>query len=748
MAAGDAAHAREALGHLQPDALDPAQIQVLRAWFAACRGEDRAERRALEVLVELDPGNLAAWTRLAELVQQANDAAAAEYRRRKAELNTDRERYFSLFRQGHFGSRAIELARLAERLGRRFEARCFWDLVRRQDPSNPDSAAALARLAAPRPPAGPVAPSLASLAESQPGAAATRDAPPSVTDPPDPPLSIPYFVDRARESGLDAFVHDNGASPIRQLPEMASSGIALLDFDGDGWLDVYAVQGGPFPPRSGRAGPATSDRLYRNRGDGTFEDATESAGIASMPRGYGHAAAVGDFDNDGHPDLFITRWRSYALLRNRGDGTFEDATAAAGLSGERDWPTSSAFADLDGDGDLDLYVCHYGAWDPDHPQLCKHPSIEGYITCDPRTIEPRPDHVFRNEGGRFVDVTAESGMQERDGRGFGVVAADFDGDCRVDVFVANDTSANYLFHNLDRFRFEEIGAVAGVSANAAGGYQAGMGVAAGDLDGDGRLDLAVTNFYLESTSFFRNLGGNTFADQTAAIGLAGPSRQRLGFGIAFLDADNDGRPDLMTANGHVSDLRPLFPWAMRAQLLLGGADGRLTDVTDHAGPAFDRPHVGRGLAIGDLDNDGRLDAVMVAQNEPLVVFSNRAESCGHFITFGVQGIKSNRAGLGTRITISAAGRRQVAECVGGGSYASAGDPRVHFGLGSSRKVDFVEVRWPSGRVDRYESLAADIGYHLLEGDSQPGPLAGFRSGPLPVSWPRSSGSTQQRLEMH
>jgi hypothetical protein len=336
-----------------------------------------------------------------------------------------------------------------------------------------------------------------------------------------------------------------------------------------------------------------------------------------------------------------------------------------------------------------------------------------------------PDHVFRNDGGRFVDVTREAGLVEHDGRGLGVVAADLDEDGRTDLFVANDTTANNLFHNSGGFRFEEIGTAAGVAANAGGGYQAGMGIACGDLDGDGRLDLAVTNFYLESTSFFQNLGPHVFADRTTAIGLAAPSRHRLGFGIAFLDANNDGRLDLLTANGHISDLRPLIPLAMSMQLFLGGDGGRLTDVTERAGPPFEQLHVGRGLAIGDFDNDGRIDALMVAQNEPLVALHNQTEPRGHSVTFRLEGTKSNRDGVGARVSITAGGRRQVAQRIGGGSYASAADPRLHFGLGSSQRVQSVEVRWPSGRVDRYEDLGADTGYHLREGDARARPLAGF-----------------------
>ena len=490
---------------------------------------------------------------------------------------------------------------------------------------------------------------------------------------------------------------------------MASGGVGLIDYDGDGFLDVYCVQGGHFPPRGtafqavnedhgqdarappprgtafqavneghgqdaratpdhgqdARATPdhgladgtSPGDRLYRNRGNGTFEDVTSRSGIAAMPRGYGHGVAVADYDNDGRPDLFVTRWRSYALYRNRGDGTFEDATRAAGLDGVRDWPTSAAFADLDNDGDLDLYVCNYGEWDPEHPLICKDPSGTIVMTCDPRRIRSLPDHLFRNDRGRFVNVTDEAGIVDRDGRGFGVVAADLDDDGRVDLFVANDSTANFLFRNKGGFRFEEIGHESGVAANAGGGYQAGMGVACGDVDGDGRLDLAVTNFYGESTTLFLNLGQGLFADHTAAAGLAAPSRHRLGFGVAFLDADNDGRLDLMTANGHISDQRPMFPYAMTPQLFVGGADGRLSDVSAGAGPPFQRLFVGRGLAVGDLDNDGLPDALMIAQNEPIAFFRNRTRAPrGHFLVLHLEGTRSNRDAVGARVVVHAGGR--------------------------------------------------------------------------------------------
>ena len=375
---------------------------------------------------------------------------------------------------------------------------------------------------------------------------------------------IPTFVDEAAERGL-VFNFDNGRTEEHQLPETMAGGVAVLDFDGDGWLDVYALQGGPFPPRGPL--PPFGDRLFRNCGDGHFQDVTATSGLAALPGGYGHGVAVGDYDNDGRPDLFVTRWGSYALYHNLGGGRFQDATTQAGLGGYRDWPTSAAWADFDNDGDLDLYVCHYLKWDADKPALCEYPerSKPGYMYCDPLAFPGLADHVFRNDGGRFVDVTAEAGIVDRDGRGLGVVAADLDDDGKVDVFVANDLSANYFFRNLGGFRFSEQATEAGLAASAEGGSLAGMGIACGDLNGDGRLDLAVTNFLNQATTLYTNHGGGLFSDRSAAMGLAVATRQYFGFGLAALDANNDGWLDLVQANGHISDFGPSIAYAMRAQ---------------------------------------------------------------------------------------------------------------------------------------------------------------------------------------
>jgi tetratricopeptide (TPR) repeat protein len=720
LATEQVARVRRALAHLPAERFSPSRVEVLCAWLALHRHDVQTEQRALEQVIDDDPGYRPAWARLAVLAAQAGRAEqAGELRRHKAAIDVATQRYVDLYNMNRFADDAPELARLAETLGRRFEAIGFFTWITQRDRGDHASQAALARLQAEETRQVASGQTLAQLLAAE--LAQDSGQPLSVAELVDP--VTPQFRDDAQSAGL-SFVYENGESSIHQLPEFAGGGVGLIDYDGDGWLDVYLVQGGRFPPDP--AQPPRGDRLFRNRRDGTFEDVTDASGIGVMTQGYGQGVAVGDYDNDGHADLFVTRWRSYALYRNRGDGRFEDVTERAGLLGDRDWPTSAAFADFDNDGDVDLYVCHYVAWDAENPRICySFPPNQVVIGCNPREVDPRPDHIFRNDQGRFTDVTPAAGALEHQGRGLGVVAADFDDDGRVDIFVANDQSANYLYKNRGGFRFEETAEAAGVAANAEGGYQAGMGVACGDLDGDGRLDLAVTNFYGESTTFFRNLGRDAFADQTAHAGLAAPSRHRLGFGIAFLDVDNDGRLDLLTANGHVNDYRPSIPYTMPIQLMRGGADGRLRDVSDRAGPPFGALHLGRGLAAGDLDNDGRIDALVVVQNEPLVFLHNQTRP-GHYVTLALEGTVSNRDGVCARVVVVAGSVRRVAQRIGGGSYLSAGDPRLHFGLGNAQRIESLEVRWPSGRVDRYHDLPVDTGYLLREGAAKVKSLRGWR----------------------
>jgi tetratricopeptide (TPR) repeat protein len=721
---------RESLNHIPAELLTDVERLALRAWLAARLGNADAERVALEQLLSIvhDPW---AVDRLALLAWNSGQRdRARELRRCKAALDQAKDRYRLLMDESLVPDRFAELASLAERLGRRFEAFGWWTLRARLAPSDPSAVAAVARLG--KIPEGPRVAQEVTLADVM------SDIDPTLATDAARPHStrteiarvVPRFSDLAQEAGL-SFTYDNGRSPQRQIPETTAAGVALLDYDRDGLLDVYVVQGGVFPPDPGR--PNTGDRLFRNQGGGAFLDVSEQAGISKMKRGYGHGVSVGDIDNDGYPDLFITRWRSYALYRNRGNGSFEDITVAAGLGGERDWPTSAALADLDNDGDLDLYVCHYLVWDAENPTLCHRKTVsplservepgQMYNYCTPRLFPALADHLFRNDRGRFEDVTATAGIVDTNGRGLGVVAADLDFDGLIDLFVANDTTANYLWHNLGGMKFEETGVASGVACNADGAFQAGMGTACGDLNGDLLPDLLVTNFYGESTTFFRNLGSGIFSDQTAPVGLAAPSRFLLGFGIVLFDADNDGWLDLATANGHVNDDRPDYPYAMPAQLLTGGTSGRLSDVTQSAGEPWTIPRVARGLAVGDLDNDGRTDLVLISQMTPLAFFHNESAP-RHAISFQLEGTASNRDGVGAIITITARGRRRRAWRYGGGSYLSASDPRIHFGLGED-ELEHVEIRWPSGGVQRWEHLEPDRTYRLREGAPAPLPLAKF-----------------------
>jgi thioredoxin-like negative regulator of GroEL len=750
-AAEEDEEARRALRHLPSDRLMPSQLLSLRAWFARRAGAIKLEQRTLEELIARDRGAIWAMERLAELLLLAGRPAEAEkWRHIKGDQEKTQDWYvYHIFPKDRL-DHAPELARAAEKVGRMFEARCWWELAAIRPEWAGEAGDQIARLDsdAAQPATDVSVPTPASLVAQLDGLAPIVQ---SGQDP-RPGGAMPHFTNDAEAARL-RFTFDCSVRPARQMPEASSGGVALLDYDGDGWMDVFVVQGGPFPPpvQSTASSPDGGDRLFRNRRDGTFEDVSLCAGISSFPRGYGHGVAVGDIDNDGWPDLFITRWRSYALFRNRGNGTFEDVTAAWGLGGNCGWPTSAAFGDFDGDGNLDLYVCQYCEWDSEHPPSCYDQVRKSYGGCSPPDYPALPDRLYRNDGSRFVDISERAGITKADanGRGLGVLSADLDGDGRTDIFVANDQSAKYLFLNRGGSQFEEMGQVNGIAGNSTGDYQASMGVACGDVDGDGRLDLAVTNFYNEYTAFYRNLGDGIFADHTASVGLAVSTRYRLGFGIAFLDVNNDGRLDLVTANGHVDDFRPGVPYHMRPQLFTGSDDGRqLVDVSDRAGRPFQVPLLGRGLAVGDLDNDGRVDILIVSQGQPLSYFHNQTENGGHWLTLLLEGSSSNRDAVGARVKVVSGRHGQVGWRIGGGSYQSASDPRLHFGLGKNARVELVEVVWPSGKVDQFKNLSADTGHMLREGDRQPHRLEGFADGRAVAVGRRSSASTRHSPSQH
>jgi hypothetical protein len=517
----------------------------------------------------------------------------------------------------------------------------------------------------------------------------------------DRPNSI-ALRDVSAASGLD-FHFDCGSREHHDLPEIMGGGLGLIDYDGDGLLDVFFANGGPIAASPGRDDPPC--RLYRNLGDFHFRDVTSD--VNAPGPSYAMGVAVGDIDCDGRDDLLVTGWRGQRLYRNLG-GRFEDATEATGLASDL-WGTSAAFADLDSDGDLDLYVCNYVDFDPSTAPFCAAPDGRRDY-CGPADLPAQAHRLYRNDGGRFVDVSAALGDLRPQGRGLGVLIADLTGDHGPDIFVANDGSPCRLLANRGPWRFEEVGATAGVALDGQGQALAAMGVALGDLDGDGRADLVVGNLFGRTTVAFQALGDGRFRDASAELGLTAATRDVTGFGLGLADLDGDGRPDLTQANGHVLDRERLgVPFAMRPIVLHN--DGK--KLREIAGPWSPRRGLGRGLAIGDLNNDGRPDIVMASLDGPPLVLRN--ESPARWLTVELMG----RQAIGARAWATIGDRIEVREVVGGGSYLSASDRRLFFGLGTAGKLDRLTVRWPSGRVESWAGLGQARDVRLEEGSGRP-----------------------------
>ncbi len=532
--------------------------------------------------------------------------------------------------------------------------------------------------------------------------------------------AYPFEEVPSSKSGI-TWVHQSGMSAERYLPETMGAGCAFLDFDNDGWMDIYLVNSGKcdfYDP----AAPLRN-ALYKNNRDGTFADVTEKAGVGGV--GYGQAVAAGDYDGDGHTDLYVTGYGRSVLYHNNGDGTFTDVTAKAGVSAPG-WAASAVWFDYDNDGRLDLFVCRYVDFDKAKHHRCTAPKVPGLpdqaAYCNPRSYGPTASWLFHNNGdGTFTDVSQSSGIAERRGKSLGVVATDINNDGRLDLFVANDTVADFLFANRGNGRFEEIGESAGVAYSAEGRPRGGMGVDSADYNQDGWMDLFVTNLDREMFSMYRNNRDQTFDDDASRNGVGAATKLMSGWGLKFFDYDNDGNLDLFLVNGEPDDqvARAEPRVSYREPLMLFKNTGAgFKNISSDAGPVFARQMASRGLALGDFDNDGAVDVLISNNNEPPLLLRNTANE-NHWLGVKLVGKKANIDAIGARVTYQSGDLKRSRMKVGGGSYLSSHDPRMVLGIGKRTKVDWLEITWPqpSGLRQRFTDLPIDRYITIREGDT-------------------------------
>ena len=530
--------------------------------------------------------------------------------------------------------------------------------------------------------------------------------PPAPSSPP-----LPTFADVAAQAGI-RFQHLNGSPEKNYIFEAKGGGVCLLDYEGDGRLDIYFVNGNTL--EDVRRGVTHPSALYRANGDGTYADVTTAAGVAG--RGWGMGCTVGDYDNDGLPDIYVLGVNGNVLYRNTPDHRFEDATVKAGLEGGR-WSTSAAFFDYDRDGDLDLYVANNIQVDTRKTPLsfpgpdCNYRGTR--VMCGPRGLPGALDAFYRNNGdGTFTDVTAAAGLLEEHPRyGLGVAVGDYDNDGWPDIYVANDSTPSYLYRNRRNGTFEEVALLAGVAVSDDGMEQAGMGTDFGDYDNDGWLDLTKSNFAFENTNLYHNEHDGHFEDRSSSVAIAVPTYSLVKWGTKFLDYDNDGWKDVLVANGHVYPYLRRSPvggetYEQRRLLFRNLGHGKFADVSSESGPGIRQERSSRGLAIGDLDNDGDVDVVVVNIDGVPSLLRNDGGNARGWLSVKLQGTTSNRLGLGARIIATTPELREIVEVTTSGSIFSASDSRVHFGLGTATQAD-LEIRWPSGTVQRLRGVPAN-----------------------------------------
>jgi hypothetical protein len=530
-----------------------------------------------------------------------------------------------------------------------------------------------------------------------------------------PQTSGPGFrlVDVTQKAGL-GFQHNSGAYGGKLLPETLGSGCAFLDYDRDGWQDILLINGADWP---GHKRARTTLKLYHNNGNGTFSDVTRQAGLDVEM--YGMGVAVGDYNNDGYPDVLVTCVGQNRLFKNTGKGTFVDVTRVSGLGARQAMSTSALWFDYDRDGLLDLFVCNYVKWSEDHDVFCsldgKHKSY-----CTPEAYRGETCWLFHNRGdGTFEDVTANSGVFDSSSKSLGVAMLDYDSDGWPDLLVANDTQPNKLYRNQRNSTFKDVAVEAGIAFSTEGKARAGMGVDVADFTNSGAVGMAITNFDNEMVGLYRAGANGNYEDVATRAGVGLASRNTLGFGCMFADVDLDGMQDLIVANGHIDEtvrnIRGNVGYAQPPQLFLNGGNGGFRDVASSVGEDFAQPKVGRGLAYGDFDRDGDLDILMTTNNGPAYLYRNDVISGNKSIRFRLVGTKSNRDAIGATVRIFRGGTSQSRLVKSGSSYLSQSELPVTFGLGSRDRIDRAVVQWPSGRTEEFKDLAAGRAYECVEG---------------------------------
>jgi tetratricopeptide (TPR) repeat protein len=698
---------------------------VFGRWFQE-RHDLRTAARCFWEAVVRDPDDRLANYRLGQTLVELEQAAQAQPFLKRAELLQRLATVMDgLFHNNHDAVSMYNAALLTESLGRIWEAWGWGVLARAEDPGLEWALQTVARL---EPelrmdlpvtlPASNPARQIDLSSYPLPDWRAGREL--SAQQAPDerPPGQI-RFANVAAEAGIE-FVYFNSpdaSTPGARIIETTGGGVAAFDFDGDAWPDLYLTQGCRWPAREPSA--AYRDRLFRNRGDSLADDVTDAAGLGDTQ--FSQGISAGDYDNDGFPDLYLANLGCNRLYRNNGDGTFADVTAAAGISGDR-WTTSCLIADLNGDSWPDIYDVTYCSSDQLATLLC--PLNGTSRACSPRAFSSVPDQLYLNQGdGTFENVSAAAGIDVLNGYGLGIVAADFERSGRLNVFVANDEVANFYFVNQTESRggspaFVEQALVAGLAFDADGLAHASMGVAAGDADGNRLVDLYITGFYNEPDALYLQQSGGLFIDATRQAGIRDPSFAPLGFGAQFLDADLDGRPDLVLTTGHVDDLRAIGqPYEMSPQLFRNIGGGRFIELKGSSSPGkfFDGKYLGRGLARLDWNRDGKEDFAVSHIGSPAALVVNRTEGAGHFLAIQLRGVKCDRDAIGTHIEVTAEGRTRISQLTAGDGYQATNERRLVIGLGNATRVDRLMIRWLSGTEQAFRDFSADVDVLLIEG---------------------------------